>query len=52
MSGKASSTKFTLDGSPPSFCTMFFTVVSTMFFSVLVATFLPTRSLGLVMAGF
>jgi hypothetical protein len=51
MSGKASSTKDTLDGSPPSFLTISLVVVSTMLLSVLVATFLPSSSFGLVMAG-
>lgn len=41
---KASSTNFTLSGSPPSLRTDSRTADSLMFFSVLMATFLPSRS--------
>ena len=41
---KASSTNFTLSGSPPALRTDSRTAVSLMFFSVLMATFLPSRS--------
>ncbi len=43
---KASSTSSTLSGSPPASRTEARTAVSLMFFSVLMATFLPSRSFG------
>jgi hypothetical protein len=47
---KGSSTSFTLSGSPPAVRTAARTAVSLMFLSVLMATFLPSRSLGDLMA--
>src|SRR5215831_14794524 len=51
ISGKANSTKFTLDWSPPDLRTISRTDVSTIFFNVLDATVLPSRSLGVLIVG-